>query len=65
MNPTQEQIRRLALELLTDDHGISNDSWIVLKALLVQFGGCKDILEDVEQHSVNERWFLNEAWGNG
>jgi hypothetical protein len=59
----KKQLRKLAIALLDDENGISQDGYVALQetAMEVEDGACDDIFGMVE--SVNDRHFLPEDHG--
>lgn len=53
--------RPLAIALLDDDNGISNEAWELLQPLLLAAGDCDDILRNVAV--ADARWYLPEDYG--
>lgn len=49
-------MRKLAIALLDDDHGIGETAWTLLREALTEEGGNDDILDAVD--AVDGRFFL-------
>lgn len=56
----KELLRKLAISLLDDDNGISENSWTLLKCLLEEESGFDDILQSVK--STEGRVYLPEQF---